>query len=345
MKKSKRNWSWLIPTYKPSSVNSLLFETGTLAELGAKALAIKQRKYARKVFWVRNLHVNYTNICRAGCRVCGYSKKKGDPEGYVLAIDEILYRVGSAVAAGAVEVHIVGAVNPELKFQYYLGMIGELRLAFPALFIKAYTAVEIHHLAEISGLDIKAVLEKMIRAGLNSLPGGGAEIFSERVRKELFPDKIPAAQWLDIHCAAHELGIRTTATMLFGHIETLPERLEHLRLLKQLQDRTNGFIAFVPLPVVGYGKLTGIDGLDALRTIALCRIVLDNFEHIKVFWPIWGLKLSQLALNYGADDFDGTVGEYKIVDQAGLSPAKLTTLITEAGWEPVERNGRYETPC
>ncbi len=318
------------------------FEKAELADLGKKALSIKLEKYGRRVFWVRNVHINYTNICQGECKVCTYSKKKGQAGGFTVTIDEIINRVGQAMAGGAVEAHIVGGINPELPFQYYHDLVRELRRSFPSLFIKAFTASEIDFMCIISGMDTAGVLKKLIEAGLNSIPGGGAEIFSDRVRRELFPNKISATRWLEIHRTAHELGIPTTATMLFGHIETFAERIEHLSLLKQLQNRTGGFKAFVPLPVVGYGKLTGIDGLNALRTLALSRIILDNFDHIKVFWPIWGLKLSQLGLSYGADDFDGTVGEYKIVDQPGLLPTKMITLINEAGFEAVERRGQYE---
>jgi aminodeoxyfutalosine synthase len=319
------------------------FEKADLSELGKKAFSIKHEKFGQKVFWIRNVHINYTNICLGECGVCRYSKKKGQAGGYVLEIDEIVNRVGRAVAGGAAEVHIVGGINPEIRFQYYQDLVREIRRSFPGLFIKAYTASEIEYMSKIGDLELPAVLGRLIEAGLNSMPGGGAEIFSERVRKELFPNKISAARWLEVHRTAHRLGLRTTATMLFGHIETFPERAEHLLLLKRLQEETHGFDAFVPLPVVGYGKLKGIDGLDALRTLAISRNVLDNFDHIKVFWPIWSLKLSQLALSYGADDFDGTVGEYKIVDQSGIPSTRVVALIQEAGFEAAERNGRYET--
>lgn len=319
-----------------------LYEKAELSELGEKAFSIKREKFGRQVFWVRNVHINYTNICRGECKVCTFSKRKGQAGGHVLTIDEVIHCVGAAVAGGAVEVHIVGGINPDLPFDYYLDLIRELRRSFSSLFIKAFTASEIDHMSIISERDIAHVLKLLIEAGLNSMPGGGAEIFSGRVRRELFPNKISADRWLEIHRTAHDLGIRTTATMLFGHIETLAERIEHLLLLKKLQDQTGGFDAFVPLPVVGYGKITGINGLDALRTLALSRIILDNFDHVKVFWPIWGVKMSQLALSYGADDFDGTVGEYKIVDQPGIDPEKVINLIREAGFEARERNGRYE---
>ncbi|MFA5863672.1 MAG: CofH family radical SAM protein [Phycisphaerae bacterium] len=319
-----------------------LFAQGSLAEIGQRAAQAKRERFGDQVFWVRNVHLNYTNICQEKCRVCFYSKRLGEAGGYVYGIDEIVSRVGQAVAGGAREVHIVGGINPELKFQYYVDLVGTLRMAFSPLYIKAFTAVEINHLCNISGMDTVKVLEILIEAGLDSLPGGGAEIFSARVRHELFPNKIPGERWLDIHRTAHELGIKTTATMLFGHLETLSERVEHLLMLRDLQDKTGGFVAFVPLPVVGYGKLKEVDGLDAIRTLAMSRLVLDNFEHIKVFWPIWGQKLSQLALSYGADDFDGTVGEYKIVDQTGISVERLKGLIEQAGFTAVERDGRYK---
>jgi aminodeoxyfutalosine synthase len=232
-------------------------------------------------------------------------------------------------------VHIVGGINPELRYEYYLEMIGEIRRAFASIIIKAFTASEIDLLAEISGLDVQRVLEELKDKGLNLLPGGGAEIFSSRVRKQLFPNKISAERWLEIHRIAHSVGLSSNATMLFGHIETVEERIDHIFRIRDLQEKTGGFSAFVPFPVRGFGTLSEIDGLDALRTLAMSRILLDNVEHIKVFWPIWGLKLTQLALSYGADDVDGTVQEYKIVEQNGLCAEDLQSLIREAGFEPV----------
>lgn len=320
-----------------------LFAGGGLAEIGERALAAKRKRFGDRVFWVRNVHVNYTNICAGACQVCRYSRRPGEAGGYVLAIDEIVRRVGQAVVGGAAEVHIVGGIHPDLKLSYYLDLVAELRRSFPGLFIKAFTAPEIDYVARVSSRPAGEALSRLIAAGLNSLPGGGAEVFSPRVRRELFPNKISGEEWLNIHRLAHERGIQTTATMLFGHIETPAERLAHLEALRELQDQTRGFAAFVPLPVVGYGKLAGVDGLDALRTLALSRLVLDNFDHIKVFWPIWGMKLAQLALSYGADDFDGTVGEYKIVDQAGMPVDRVTETIRQAGCRPVERDGAYNT--
>jgi len=317
------------------------FAHGDLARLGAEAHQAKQARFGDRVFWIRNVHVNYTNVCGGGCVVCHFSRPPGDPEGYVLDIDTILERVGQAVAGGAVEVHMVGGINHDLKFAYYLDIVCRLRRAFPKLFIKAFTAPEIDWMAEAGDVSVAQVLGQLIEAGLNSMPGGGAEIFSERVRRELFPKKIPAERWLEIHRTAHQLGSRTNATMLFGHIETLEERMDHLQRIKDLQGETNGFSAFVPLPVVGFGPITGVDGLDAIKTLALSRLVLDNVEHVKVFWPIWGLKLAQLALNYGADDVDGTVGEYKIVDRAGISIEQIQSMIRQAGFTPVERGGDY----
>jgi len=313
----------------------------SLSELGRLALEQKHRRFGDGIFWVRNVHVNYTNICQAGCKVCHYSRKKGQEGGYTLTVDQIVERVASAVSAGAVEVHIVGGVNPDLPYDYYVEMIRSVRRAFASLYIKAFTASEIDHMCKISGKKSSDVLGELIDAGLDSMPGGGAEIFSSRVRQELFPNKISSDRWLEIHRTAHQQGIRTTATMLFGHLETPDERLAHLESLRRLQDQTGGFNAFVPFPVIGYGSLEGVDGLDSLRTLAVSRLILDNFEHIKVFWPIWGMKLSQLALSYGADDFDGTVGIYKIVDQAGISAEKVKELIKQAGFVPTERDGRY----
>ncbi len=318
-----------------------LFKGGDLAELGRLAEAEKRRRFGDRVFWVRNFHLNYTNICRSECKVCRYSRRKGEDGGYALAIDEIVARASGAVAQGAAEIHIVGGVNPDLPFSFYVEMIRQVRRLSRTLFIKAFTASEIDHMCTISDKQPSAVLGELIEAGLNSMPGGGAEIFSARVRKELFPDKLSAERWLEIHQTAHGLGLRTTATMLFGHIETLDERMEHLLAIKRLQERTRGFSAFVPLPVVGFGGLEGVDGLDSLRTLAVSRLVLDNIDHIKVFWPIWGTKLAQLGLSYGADDIDGTVGDYKVVDRKGMPVSAIKELIEQAGFVATERDGRY----
>lgn len=313
------------------------FETVDIHELGGRALACKRRRFGEEVFWTRNVHVNYTNVCINRCEVCRFSRRLGESGAYTLGVEEIVSRVSSAVEAGARQAHIVGGIHPELAFGYYLDLVRELRSCFPGLFIRGFTAPEIDHFSTISGESAGWVLEQLRRAGLDALPGGGAEIFSDRVRRAIFPGKISGDRWLEIHALAHGLGLETNATMLFGHMETIGERVEHLMKLRELQDRTGGFKAFVPLPVVGYKGAAGVDGVGALRTLAMSRLVLDNFEHIKVFWPIWGAKLSQLALSYGADDFDGTVGSYKIVDREGMDVETLRGLILQAGYRPVER--------
>jgi aminodeoxyfutalosine synthase len=319
-----------------------LFENVDLHEIGQRALECKRQRFGDQVFWIRNVHVNYTNVCINRCDVCLFSRRTGQSDAYTLEVGEIVSRVAAAVEGGVREVHIVGGINPQLTFTYYLELIRELRKSFPELYIRAFTASEIDHLSNISNSKAGWVLEQLRSAGLNAMPGGGAEIFSDRVRREIFPGKISSDRWLEIHELAHGLGLESNATMLFGHIETFSERVDHLIKLRELQDRTKGFKAFVPLPVVGYQGMEGVDGMEALRTLAISRLVLDNFEHIKVFWPIWGAKLSQLALSYGADDFDGTVGSYKIINQNGLDVETLKDLILQAGFKPVERDSRYE---
>jgi aminodeoxyfutalosine synthase len=268
-----------------------------------------------------------------------------------MAMDEILERAREAHEMGATEIHIVGGLHPTLPFEFYTTMLGEIHSRYPAIHLQAFTAVEIAHIAKAGGLSVEAALEALRRAGLGSLPGGGAEVFASRVRGELCPDKLSADEWLEIMRTAHKLGIRSNATMLYGHIETPEEKIDHLIRLRELQDETGGFMSFIPLLFhpenTRVSDCCGTTGIEDLRHIAIARLMLDNFDHVKAFWIMLGLKLAQIALAFGADDMDGTVVEEKITHMAGARTPQVVTvrqmrhLIAEAGFEPLERDTLY----
>ena len=325
-----------------------LFKTEDIFTLGRLAAGAAAERTGNKAFYVRNLHVNPTNLCVNRCKFCAFSRTRGQDGGYELSIDEVL---GKIRAAGPVsEVHVVGGLHPDWPFGYYLQMLGAIRDEFPRLHIKAFTATEVHYMGRISGLGVKGALKALKQAGLGSMPGGGAEIFAEGVRQKLCPEKLSAKGWLGVMRTAHTLGIRSNATMLYGHVESLRDRVEHLFKLRALQDSTGGFQAFIPLSYhpmqteIGGG---GASGLDDLRTIAVSRLVLDNFEHIKAYWVMLGQKISQMALLFGADDLDGTVIDEKItysaggVSSRGITESELIRLIKAAGKRPVQRDSFY----
>lgn len=326
-----------------------LFHSDDIFTLGRLASHIAEMKNGNKAFFVVNRHINPTNICTNRCRFCAFSRSKGEQGTFELTIDEVLSKL-SAPGADFREVHIVGGLHPDWPFEYYLMMLSAIKKQFPNLSIKAFTAVEIDYFSKISGLSVEKVFENLMKAGLDAMPGGGAEIFSERIRKRLCPEKISGSRWLDIHRAAHLCGLRTNATMLYGHIEKYEDRVEHLMRLRNLQDETGGFQAFVSLSY--HPKNTDIggsfsSGIDDLKTIAISRLVLDNFDHIKAYWIMLGEKLAQLALLFGADDLDGTIIEEKITHSAGalssegMTRDELITLIKRAGKIPVERDAFY----
>lgn len=332
-----------------------LFESSDLLEIGELAGVINRRKNGERVFFNVNRHINYTNICLKGCAFCAFSREKGEEGAYLLSIEEITRLAVDAARQGATELHIVGGVHPELPFEYYLEMLRAIRMEAPAIHIKAFTAVEIDHLSEISGHSPGEVLSRLRDAGLGSLPGGGAEIFTPEIRKRLCPEKISGERWLSIMETAHGLGLRSNATMLYGHLESLADRVDHLRRLRGLQDRTGGFMAFVPLAfqpgntAIEGTKIAGTTGCDDLKTLAVSRIYLDNFDHIKAYWVMLGEKIAQTALCFGVDDLDGTVVEEKIGHEAGaaspqsLSRERIITLIRKAGKTPVERDTLYNS--
>jgi len=317
-----------------------------LHSLGTLALAGKLAKSGKEVYYTITRHINYTNVCENACEVCYFYRSADDSQAFTLNVEEILTTAKAAVDEGAVELHIVGGINRQLRYDYYVDLVGRLHRRWPNVTIKAFTAVEIDHLSQISGKSIEGVLRELKDAGLSCIPGGGAEIFAENVRRRCFANKISAKRWLQIHRIAHDLSIRSTATMLFGHIESPADRVDHLLGLRDLQARTGGFLAMVPLPFHTADTDGGPGGLEVLRTFALCRLMLDNFDHVKAFYPISGLKIAEVALQFGVDDLDGTVGAYKIVSQGqspgGIGPDRLRKIILQAGFEPVLRNSFYQ---
>jgi aminodeoxyfutalosine synthase len=320
--------------------------SAALHELGQRADAERRKRHGNKAYYVVNAHINPTNVCRIGCPLCAFAAKPDDKKAYILEIDDILHRANRAVEFGATQLHLVSSVHPNKPYSWYREIIAALYRTFPGLQLKAWTAVEIVAFAQSENKSYEFILSDLQSVGLKSLPGGGAEIFDEEVRKKIAPDKRPATTWLEVHRTAHKLGIPSNATMLFGHLETPQHRIEHLLKIRELQDETGGFDCFVPL--VFHPKNTQIDIVPAspqeiLKTLAVCRLVLHNIAHIKAYWVTLGESLAQIALSYGADDFDGTVFEERIHHDAGsltpsgLSEERLRELICGAGCEPVKR--------
>ncbi|RMF84452.1 MAG: aminofutalosine synthase MqnE [Nitrospirae bacterium] len=328
-----------------------LFEGGELNRIGALANRVRQARHGRDCYFNVNRHLNPTNVCVYRCQFCGFRRDGHEPDAYLMSVEEALARLEGAEAAGITEVHIVGGMTPKAGLAYYERLLRAIREAHPALHIKAFTAVEIAFFCRLEGISHRACLERLVEAGLDSMPGGGAEIFAERVRRQVCKEKAGAEEWLAVHRTAHELGLRTNATMLYGHVETLAERVDHMARLRRLQDETGGFQVFIPLayhnennPLAG--EMT--TAFDDLRTLAIARLFLDNFDHIKSFWVMHTPELAQVALHYGVDDLDGTVTEERITAAAGgrtagrESKEALVELIRAAGFVPVERSTVYQ---
>jgi aminodeoxyfutalosine synthase len=329
-----------------------LFRSDRLHALGALAGIVRRRMNGQKVFYSSNLHLNYTNICRAGCRFCAFSRKPGESGAYCETPAEIEARVAEAVAEGEInEIHIVGGNHPDLPLDYYLEILRRIRVLSKTVYLKAYTASEIHHLSQRFEMPVSEILKRFREQGLDGLPGGGAEIFAPSVRAKICPGKISAEAWLEVHRTAHELGLATNATMLYGHIESDEDRVDHLLRLRVLQDQTGGFRCFVPLAfcgennALGTGRIPG--GFTDLKVFAVSRLLLDNIPHLKIHWAALGLKMGQVALSFGADDFGGTNFREKIMHAAGsdapegLKRKTLERLIREAGYEPCRVDSAY----
>jgi aminodeoxyfutalosine synthase len=327
-----------------------LFLSRDIHAVGEMADLANRRVNGDRVYFIVNRHINPTNICVNRCKFCAFSKGREEPLAYTMTMDEILSRAEEARFENATELHIVGGLHPDLPFDFYLRMLRVLRERFPEMHIQAFTAVEIDYFSQITGLSLEEVIRQLKDAGLGSLPGGGAEIFDPEIRNRICPEKITGGRWLEIMEAVHNAGMRSNATMLYGHVETLASRVDHMRRLRDLQDRTGGFQSFIPLAF--HPKNTEIakgytSGLTDLLTLAVGRIYLDNFRHVKSFWIMVGPKVAQVSLHFGVNDIDGTVVEERITHAAGattgqeMTVAELVTLIRQAGRIPVERDTLY----
>jgi aminodeoxyfutalosine synthase len=329
-----------------------LFESKDLNAVGAIADFIRQRKVGNRASYILNRYVNYSNYCILSCQFCSFARKKRDADGFQHSVEEIVQKAREALAIGITEMHIVGGLHPSLPFGYYVDMLKALKQLDARLQLKCFTAIEILHLAWLAKKSVQETLTELKAAGLDSLTGGGAEIFRKEVRSAIARGKESAEEYLDVHRVWHRMGGRSTCTMLYGHVESLADRVDHLRQLRALQDETRGFTAFIPLAYQPENNeipvATPPTGFDSLRTIAVSRIYLDNFDHITAYWVGLGLKLAQVALSYGADDIHGTIVEEHIFRMAGTQAPQLQTeaallkVIREAGRDPVQRNTFYE---
>jgi aminodeoxyfutalosine synthase len=331
-----------------------LEEQADLFTLGEMADLVRERKNGNNAYYNVNTHLNATNVCVYRCNFCAFRADLKSPKGYVMSEEQIRQRAAEAAGRGATELHIVGGLHHQLPYQWYLDVVRLVHEAEPRLHLKAYTAVEWDWFARLTGRPTRDILAEFLEAGLGSLPGGGAEIFHPEVRDRICEHKADADAWIRIHREAHELGLRSNATMLYGHIETGRHRIDHLVRLRTLQDQTGGFQTFIPLAfhpdntrLGAAEKLHKPSVLMDLRTMAISRLMLDNFSHIKAYWIMLGIKTAQLALSYGADDIDGTVVHEKIYHDAGsdapqeMTVAELRHLIEETGRIPVERDTLY----
>ncbi len=330
----------------------VLLRSRDILSIGKLADAEKKKKVGSKVFFNVNCHINLTNVCVSRCRFCAFSCDKESPEAYVLTAEGAMEKIRAASSALITEVHMVSGLHPDLPFAYYLEIVKSLKSEFPSIHIKAFTPVEIKYFSDISGFGIEQVLGRLKEAGLGSLPGGGAEILSHRVRHQLCPKKASSGEWLEVMRAAHRTGLRTNATLLYGHIETKEEIIDHLITLQMLQKETGGFQAFIPLPFHPANTMMDCCAMptafEQLRMISISRLMLNNFDHIKAYWIMSGLKTAQLSLFFGADDIDGTVVEEKIAHRAGADTAtgitkeELIRLIKQTGNVPVQRDTLYK---
>jgi aminodeoxyfutalosine synthase len=328
-----------------------LYEEADLFILGELANLVRERKNGNFAYYNVNTHLNPTNVCVYRCTFCAFRADLRSPKGYVMSDEQILERAGEADRRGATELHVVGGLHHQLPYEWYLNVVRIVHDAYPRLHLKAYTAVEWDWFARLTGRTTRELLLEFRDAGLGSLPGGGAEIFHPEVRDKICEHKADADSWVRIHREAHQLGLRSNATMLYGHIEEARHRVDHLCRLRELQDETGGFQTFIPLAFhpenTGLSHLTKPSGLLDLKTMAVSRLMLDNFPHIKAYWVMLGIQTAQVALSYGADDLDGTVVHEKIYHDAGsdspqeLSVAEIRRLIEEAGRIPVERDTLY----
>jgi aminodeoxyfutalosine synthase len=331
-----------------------LFETANVAYLGHLADTVRRRRYGNAAFYNVNRHLNPTNVCYWDCTFCSFYRKPGEEGAYVYTPEQAVNEIRPFYEAGITEIHIVGGLHPTLKFEYYLELLRALKDAFPGIHLKGFTMVELDHFKRITRLSEDEVVDQLVAAGLDSCPGGGAEIFAEHVRKEICKHKCDGQRWLDFSKVVHQKGLRSNATMLYGHIESHADRVDHMIRLRELQDETGGFQCFIPLAFwpenTELAHLPGPTAIDSLKTIAVSRLMLDNFDHIKAYWVMLGRQTAQLALHFGADDLDGTVsGGGPLVATYSADGAQrcqntrdeVVHLIRDAGLEPVERDTLY----
>ncbi len=328
-----------------------LYNHQNILEIGYLANIVRNRLNGDNSYFIYNQHINYSNICTNLCKFCAFGKEKGAELSYEMSVDEVKEKVRDRLDEPITEIHMVGGIHPDLSFDYYIDIVKGIKEIRPQVHIQAFTCVEIGHFAELSNQSVEDTLLALKEAGLGSMPGGGAEVFSPRIREITCEKKLSGEKWLEIAKTAHGVGLHTNATMLYGHIESFEERLEHLDALRVTQDETQGFLAFIPLAFhpknTEMSNLSGTTGIDDLKNIAISRLMLDNFPHIKAYWVMVGPKLAQIALSFGADDMDGTVKEEVITHMAGaetdqaIGSNTLVKLIKEAGRTPIERDTLY----
>lgn len=331
-----------------------LFATEDLPALGKLADVVRRQKHGRVTYFNVNRHFNPTNVCYADCKFCGFFRTPRQPGAYTHNIDESIALAGRAVQEGATELHITGGLNTKLPFSYFTDLLSTLKRQYPQLHLKAFTMVELDHFATFYKMDDQEVIEQLIQAGLDSCPGGGAEIFREPTRSMICAHKCDANRWLDLAGKVHAAGLKTNATMLYGHIESIEDRVDHLIRLREQQDKSRGFQCFIPLafypPETQLAHLPGPSGVDSLKTIAVSRLLLDNFDHVKAYWVMLGKRLAQIALHFGANDLDGTITEggeltesYSVEtnNEVKMTHQEIIALIEEAGFEAIERDTLY----
>jgi aminodeoxyfutalosine synthase len=328
-----------------------LYGTSDILALGYMANLVRERLHGSTTYFNVNRHINPTDVCVASCRLCAFGKRAKDPKAYTMSLDQVWHVAGEGWTEAVTEFHIVGGPHPELTLDWYCEMLRGLKQRFPQVHLKAFTMVEIGYLAKRTRISVREVLERLRDAGMDSLPGGGAEIFRDRVRRIICDHKITGEEWLETARTAHRLGLHSNCTMLYGHIETDEDRVDHLVKLRELQDQTQGFVTFIPLAFhpdnTALRHISKTTGFLDIKNIAVSRLMLDNIAHIKAYWIMMTPRIAQIALRFGADDIDGTVVEEKIYHDAGattsqsLRRGELLQLIRKAGREPVERDTLY----
>jgi len=329
-----------------------LYNEAELLDIGQLAREVKIHKTGKHVFFNVNCHINLTNICVSRCKFCAFGvDEDGEGGPYLMSAQEAFDYGSSQADSGITEFHIVSALHPKMPFEYYVDIIDRFHKAYPHIHIQAFTAVEIVYFAKISGLSVEQVLKELQSVGLGSMPGGGAEILNDDIRRELCPRKASSEEWMEVHRIAHQLGIKTNCTMLYGHVETIEDRIDHMLKLRELQNEAPGFQSFIPLPFLPdntkLSHITRTSAVDDLKTIAISRLMLDNIDHIKAFWIMQGIPVAQIALHFGADDMDGTIVEERIMHAAGAKTRKgitkqeMITLIKDTGYIPAERDTVY----